>query len=201
MIAYKGFNKDLESVMGDGKKETCRFKAGETKEVSESKTVRSGFHCCEYPFECLTYYPMNGKNRFFEVEASGDIDEDETRIACTRITLKKELTPYSLALAAMRYMIMYQSRKGWETERQSVKAVTDEAVALEPGNIAIARGENPRVKGPEGSILGLLKDNGKEITGAALFVVDGDRDGRWMELDTGKGVNKVKECTDERESD
>lgn len=199
MIAYKGFNKNLESVMGDGKKETCRFKPGETKEVSESKTVRSGFHCCEYPFGCLRYYPMNGENRFFEVEAEGDIDEDESKIACTKITLKTELTPYSLAMAAMRYMIVHQSRTEWETNSTNVVARRDEAEA-QAGQIAIARGENPRVRGEEGSILGLLMDNGEMITGAALFITDGQQSGRWYELDTEKGTNKIRECEYERES-
>lgn len=196
MIAYKGFNRNLESVIGDGKKETCRFEPGETKEVPESKTARSGFHCCEYPFGCLFYYPMNGENRFFEVEAAGDIDEDNSKIACTKITLKRELTPYSLALAAMKYMIMHPSRTGWETREANVSAMRDEAEA-DAGQIAIARGRNPRVKGEAGSILGLLMDNGDMITGAALFIADGQQSGRWYELDTEKGTNKIREYKDE----
>lgn len=61
MIAYKGFNKELCSVMGDGNKQTCHFEPGETKKVEKSKTARNGFHCCENPFECLEYYAMNEK--------------------------------------------------------------------------------------------------------------------------------------------
>ncbi len=49
MIAYKGFNEDLCSVMGDGKEENCSFRPNETKSVDASKTGRNGFHCCENP--------------------------------------------------------------------------------------------------------------------------------------------------------
>lgn len=77
MRAYKGFTKELISRLGNGEKETCCFTPGETKEVEASKTVSSGFHCCENPFECLAYYAFDGSNRFFIVEAAGDIDEDD----------------------------------------------------------------------------------------------------------------------------
>ena len=30
MIAYKGFSKDLKSIMGNGKPETCSFQPGST---------------------------------------------------------------------------------------------------------------------------------------------------------------------------
>ncbi|MCI6235728.1 MAG: hypothetical protein MR713_01930 [Firmicutes bacterium] len=200
MIAYKGFNENLMSVMGNRDKKSCSFHPGETKEVEGSKTVREGFHCCEYPFGCLCYYPMDGKNRFFRVEAEGDIDEDESRIACTKITLKKELTPYDMAMEAMKYMIVHQSRTGWETHALNVTVQKDKAKAKN-GQIAIARGENPRVRGEEGSILGLLMDNGEMITGAALFIANGQQSGKWYELDIAKGTNQIRECKDERESD
>ena len=44
MIAYKGFTETLYSRLGDGKKENCNFRIGETKTVPESKTARNGFH-------------------------------------------------------------------------------------------------------------------------------------------------------------
>nr|DAM81764.1 MAG TPA: hypothetical protein [Caudoviricetes sp.] len=112
MKAYKGFNKELTSCLGDGNNDNCKFTLGETKEVSSSKTASSGFHCCENPFECLKYYAFNGENRFFIVEAEGDIDEDEQeRIACTKITIKEELTPVKFALEGMAYIINHSLRE------------------------------------------------------------------------------------------
>lgn len=55
MIAYKGFTKDLTARLGRG---NYQFKPGETAIEENSKTVRSGFHCCENPFECLGYYNL-----------------------------------------------------------------------------------------------------------------------------------------------
>lgn len=128
MRAYKGFNSELTSVMGDGKKENCVFKLGETKRVESSKTVRSGFHCCENPFECLGYYPVDGKNRYFEVEAAGSIDEDGSeRIACTEITLIRELDIAELALAGMAYMIMHPHRSGWQQSHRGAEVHKDKS--------------------------------------------------------------------------
>ena len=53
MKAFKGFNKNIESVMGNGKKESCTFELGKTYREKESKTIRSGFHCCENPLKLL----------------------------------------------------------------------------------------------------------------------------------------------------
>lgn len=110
MMAFKGFTPNLKSVMGDGKKETCHFVPGETKKVEKSRTASSGFHCCEYPPACLRYYSWP-KSRFFRVEATGDIDEDDqNRIASTEITLVQELDAQLFAYYTMRYIIMHPRR-------------------------------------------------------------------------------------------
>lgn len=171
MIAYKGFNMRLESVMGNGKKETCSFEPGKTYKETESKTARSGFHCCENPFECLTYYSLDGQNRFFQVLAEGDINEDDNeRIACTELTLVKELTLAEFALRGMEYMIMHPSREKWQQRYTNVCVAKDEAEAKSESSIAIARGPHPIVKGVPGSILGLIIEPvpGK-ITEAKMF--------------------------------
>ena len=94
MKAFKGFSPELKSTYGNGAADGCFFQPGETKEESECKVMRNGFHCYENPFDCLYYYPMDGKNQLWIVEASGDINEDaDGRIACTKITLIKALTP------------------------------------------------------------------------------------------------------------
>lgn len=194
MIAYKGFSKDLRSRLGDGKEETCQFAIGETKTVPESKTARNGFHCCENPFGCLAYYPMDGQSRFFKVEAGGDIDEDGSeRIACTQITLLKELSPVELALAGMQYMISHPDRGNWERGYGSVKVHSDSAEAGNSGDIAIARGANPKVRGPKGSILGLIVEDGQGIQRAKLLVAPVQLAGRWLTLDEDREVVTVEE--------
>lgn len=194
MIAYKGFTNDIWSQFGDGKEKTCRFKVGDTKKVKESKTAKSGFHCCENPFECLAYYPMNGQNRFFKVEAAGDIDEDGyERIACTKITILEELTPIKFAMEGIKYMIQHPQRRNWEQEMESVQVKKDEAKTDKEGYIAIARGKRPRVKGTKGSIVGLLVDKDGEITNAKLLVVDEKYKDKWLQLTEERKVKVIEE--------
>ena len=61
MKAFKGFSQELKSTYGNGTADGCFFQPGETKEESECKVMRNGFHCYENPFDCLSYYPMDGK--------------------------------------------------------------------------------------------------------------------------------------------
>lgn len=52
MKAYKGFHKDM----------TCKdFQYEEGKSYHEDKAVccETGFHACEYPLDCLSYYEPN----------------------------------------------------------------------------------------------------------------------------------------------
>lgn len=189
MRAYKGFNAALTSVMGDGKEENCVFKVGETKRVESAKTVRSGFHCCENPFECLTYYPINGKNRYFEVEAAGSIDEDEhERIACTEITLIREMDIAELALAGMAYMIMHPNRSEWQQSRRGADVHKDKAETNAPDTIAIARGENPKVKGPEGAVLGVIVEQNGMIITAKCWVQTVDKADKWCTINRDREV-------------
>ncbi|MFQ8729908.1 MAG: hypothetical protein ACLSAC_05005 [Enterocloster bolteae] len=63
-------------------------------------------HCAEYPLECLWWYPLGCGNRYFLVEASGSLDElggTDTQLACTEITLLKELSLRELVGHAMIY--------------------------------------------------------------------------------------------------
>lgn len=192
MRAYKGFTKDLVSRMGDGKKENCHFIPGETKEVEASKTARNGFHCCENPFECLRYYSFNGENRFFIVEAGGDIDEDEDeRIACTRITLVEELTPLGFAVEGMRYMITHPARPRRELLRSDVRVAKDRAKADGKNHIAIAWGEQPIVSGVEGSILGLLREQDGVVTSAKVLIATAEQAGRMYTLNDSRELQEV----------
>lgn len=194
MIAYKGFTKDITATLGKG---TYRFKAGEIYETEKSKTASTGFHCCENPFECLAYYPINGDNRFFEVEAGGDIDEDESeRISCTKLKLVKELTTFELAVHGMTYMISHPNRENWKQSFSGCTVAIDQAETKNAGCIAIARGKSPIVKGVKGSILGLIVEPEPGwIEEVKLFVCSKEQEGNWYTLNTDR---KLEVC-DEKE--
>lgn len=191
MIAYKGFNAKIESVMGNGKKESCTFELGKTYRETECKTARNGFHCCENPFDCLGYYPLNGINRFFQVEAAGDINEDDRgRIACTELTLIKELTPMELAYFGMVYIVEHPMREAWQQCYNTVKVEEKEAVASSKDSIAFARGKKPMVKGVPGSILGLIVEpKPGTITQVKLFRCQEEK---WMELTEQRELQEVE---------
>lgn len=182
MIAYKGFDHDLTSIMGDGKEKNCSFHLGETKEVPSSKTAVNGFHCCENITDCMTYYDWDGKNRFFRVSADGDIDEDsQNRIACTKITLVEELDQKGICLAIMMYMINHPLRDGWQCRRQNIDVSKEAASTDSPIGIAVARGMYPVAKGRSGSVVGIIiEDENGLIQDAHLAVVSGDWSRKWL---------------------
>ncbi|MBV5347853.1 hypothetical protein JZU46_06540, partial [bacterium] len=87
MKAYKGFDKELKC-------REFRFAIGETyTHEGKIKACNSGFHACTNPVDILNYYdPV--QSRFAEVEMSGDMDTDtdDSKIACSTITIQRELS-------------------------------------------------------------------------------------------------------------
>lgn len=190
MIAYKGFNKDLRSTYGNGKDKDCNFTPGETKKAPGAKTAREGFHCTENPFECLGWHPLGGESRYWKVEVCGDIDEgNDCQIACTEITLLKELDMCDLAYEGMKYIINHPRRTGWEQSRKLLQVQKDYAEA-EPGGIAIARGLHPRAAGQKGSILGILQEN---EDGIIIYAKMRWVKAEWERLTTGGVIADEKE--------
>lgn len=179
MTAYKGFSKELKAVLGAG----YTFEAGGTYTEEESKTGRNGFHCCENPFECFSYYSPYG-SRFWVVEAGGSIDEDkEGRIACTDLTLLKELTLQQMVVCGMEYIIRHPLRERWEISNGDVEVAEDSAEARSKGGIAVARGAYPKVRGPKGAILGLIREPERgNIVNAKIFTVSAAQAGKWYTI-------------------
>ena len=183
MLAYKGFNADLTCTCGRG---TFQYEIGKTIKESKSKCRNSGAHCAEYPLECLRWYPLGCGNRYFLVEASGSLDElggTDTQLACTEITLLKELSLKELAGRAMMYMVKHPLRE-WEVNMQCCSVRKDKAEARNEGSMAIARGPHPKVKGAAGSVLGLIREVNGGIEEARLFEVNGNiKPNTWYTLE------------------
>lgn len=181
MLAYKGLNPDGVASLGSGWK---RLVPGVKYTEAASKTARSGWHCTENPFACLSYFPLGHGNHYYQVEAAGSIDEDSREeIACTELTLLRELTLKELAGYGMVYMVEHPDRGGWEKTGPHLQVAADRAQASGAGGIAIARGAHPVVRGAQGSILGLiLEPEPGKVTAARLFVPEGKQAGRWYTL-------------------
>ena len=95
--SYKGFNKDM----------TCRgFQYEEGKEYEESNALvcENGFHACEYPLDCLSYYSPS-ESVYHEVEQSGKLSKEsgDTKVASTKIKICAKLSIAGLVEAAIEY--------------------------------------------------------------------------------------------------
>ncbi len=99
MKTFKGFKKDM----------TCRgFQYEEGKEYTEERAIacETGFHACEYPLDCLSYYSPSD-SVYHEVEQSGEISRhlDDSKIASTKIKIGAEINIAGLVKAAIEYTV------------------------------------------------------------------------------------------------
>ena len=95
--SYKGFNKDM----------TCKgFQYEEGKEYEEINALvcENGFHACEYPLDCLSYYSPS-ESVYHEVEQSGKLSKEscDTKVASTKIKIGAKLSIAGLVEAAIEY--------------------------------------------------------------------------------------------------
>ena len=93
--SYKAFNKDM----------TCRgfqYEIGKEYEEKDAEACKCGFHACEYPLDCFSYYTPS-KSEFCEVEQSGKISKSnlDTKIASSKIKIGKKIDIAELVEAAI----------------------------------------------------------------------------------------------------
>lgn len=185
MQVYKATDADMTCHMGNG---IFQYELGIPATAEASKCASTGLHACEYIIDCLRYYPLDSDHRYFCAEAEGDIAEDgqDTRIACTKLTLTKELDHADIARETMKFMIRHPRRSGWQYSRNGVEVAKDKAVSKAVEGIAIARGENPRVMGGVGTYIGLLQEQDGQIVQAKLYHIKGADDvirpGKWYTI-------------------
>ena len=81
MKAYKGFDKNLR----------CRgfqYEVGKEYETDWAELCVCGFHACKAPLNVWDFYPPVDRNRFCEVEQSGDVKSDGDREKSVSTNLK-----------------------------------------------------------------------------------------------------------------
>ena len=99
MKGYKGFNENM----------TCRdFQYEEGKEYKHEgkvKACNAGFHACEDPIGCFSYYPP-ATSVYHEVEQDGDIskDGDDSKVASSVIKIGARLDVAGIARAHFEYV-------------------------------------------------------------------------------------------------
>ena len=87
IIAYKAMDKNMQ----------CRgkqYEVGKTYHEDKADCCHAGMHACESPLDVLHYYPLKDSPRFFEVECGGSVDKskEDSKLACTELTVKGEVS-------------------------------------------------------------------------------------------------------------
>ena len=99
MKAYKGFTKKMTCHGG------FQYEEGKSYHEDNAKLCDHGFHACEYPLDCLNYFPP-AKSVFYEVELDGITGEREgdTKICGTDIKIGAKLDVAGLIKASFDYV-------------------------------------------------------------------------------------------------
>lgn len=185
MLAYKAFNKDIQATSGKG---IFQFEPGKTYEEDRCGCAACGFHCAEDPLDTLNYYRAMD-TRFFIVEAAGDINQDghDTRIACTQLTLVKEISRLQLATSGCLYMQKYPERTS-----DSCYVKKDRGRCSVEDDFVIVRGKSPQAAGVKGSWLFLLREKKGSCAIEGIWPVY--IDGKEYMPDTWYGIRGGKIC-------
>ena len=98
MKAYKGFTKDMK----------CRdfqFEEGKTYEEDTASLCNSGFHACENPLDCMSYYaPNDSVYRSVELEGVSDEREKDSKVCAKRITVGARISIADMIKGAVRFV-------------------------------------------------------------------------------------------------
>lgn len=199
IIAYKAMDKNM---MCRGK----QYEVGKTYHEDEANCCHAGMHACENPLDVLRYYPLKDSPRFFEVECGGNVDksEEDSKLACTELTVKGEANFAGLVKAAVN--AVFNRVKGKEPFSSgncstagssgdcSTAAATGaycRAKADGKDNIAVANGVHSKARGILGCYLVLTEydDDGSMIC-AKMSQVDGKtiKENVWYTLKNGEFV-------------
>ena len=202
--AYKGFKKDM----------TCRgfqYEDGKEYETDKAEVCETGFHACEYPLDCFSYYAPS-ESVFREVEQDGEISRkgDDTKLASTKIKIGASLNIAGMVKAAIEYT---KSRTKKEADSNSdygassatgncgaSSATGDYGASSATGNCGASS-----ATGDKGASSAEDKDSiavawgyhckAKGVIGSYLVLADweGDEDNYWtQELWTLKGAKMIR---------
>ena len=193
IIAYKGMDENMR----------CRgkqYEVGKTYTEDKADCCHAGMHACVNPLDVFRYYRLDGKNRFFEVECSGDVSKDDrdSKLACTELTIKGEMNFAGLVKATVQAVFDRVKEKGsfpsgnYSTAGTSGNCSTagtsgDYSTAAATGafcraestgsaSIAVANGYESKARGAMGDYLVLTEyDSNLNLVCAKMAQVDGDQ--------------------------
>ena len=208
IIAYKAMDKNM---MCRGK----QYEVGKTYHEDKADCCHAGMHACENPLDVLHYYPLKDGPRFFEVECGGNVDksEEDSKLACTELTVKGEVNFAGLVKATVNAVFNrvkgkepfssgYASTAGSSGDystagssgRYSTAAATGaycSAKADGKDSIAVANGYKSKARGAIGCYIVLTEyDDSGNMLLAKMAKVDGAviKENTWYTLKNGEFV-------------
>ena len=184
IIAYKGMDENMR----------CRgkqYEVGKTYTEDKADCCHAGMHACENPLDVFCHYQLNGKNRFFEVECSGDVSKDDcdSKLACTELTIKGEMNFAGLVKATVQAVFdRVKEKSSFSSGTRSTAGTSgDYSTAAATGafcraestgaaSIAVANGYESKARCAMGDYLVLTEyDSNLNLVCAKMAQVDGDQ--------------------------
>ena len=206
--SYKGFNRDM-TCNPEGT--SFQYEEGREYEEDNAEACECGFHACEMPLDVFSYYPPS-TSVYHEVEQSGKISrkEDDSKVASTKIKIGARLDIAGLVKAQIEYVKKRTNNEHTDPKRATAgdsgaatagnsgaATAGDRGAATSRGmsevgknGLAVARGNNVKVKGGIGSILVIAEENASDfdIADWKAVIVDGEnvKADTWYRLKGGK---------------
>ena len=169
MKAYKRFNKDM----------TCKgfqYEEGKTYETDHAALCSAGFHACENPLDCSSYYsPAESVIREVELEDVSQERKEDSKVVAKKITIGAQLDVMGLCKAHFEYVTSNCTvqKDGENKNHVAVSAGYKGSAAAGENGIACVRGG--KVKGGMGCLLVIaeIDCDGNTTDKYAAGIVDG----------------------------
>jgi len=161
MKGYKGFNAKLQCTPS-GK--VFQYEIGTTYTEPTANLCDKGFHFCESPLDIFNYYKLNDGSRYTEVEADGvtDQEKEDSKRACTSLTIGAEIKITALIKAAIRFVFdRVTSTTGYSAHSATTGNFAESSVSGKNA-IAASLGVKGKAKGVKGDwlVLAEYRDDG-----------------------------------------
>ena len=161
MKGYKGFNAKLQCTPS-GK--VFQYEIGTTYTEPTANLCDKGFHFCESPLDIFNYYKPNDGSRYTEVEANGvtDQEKEDSKRACTSLTIGAEIKITALIKAAIRFVFdRVTSTTGYYAHSATTGYAAESSVSGKNA-IAASLGVKGKAKGVKGDwlVLAEYRDDG-----------------------------------------
>ena len=164
MKAYKGFDKNLQCL-------GYRYEIGKTFEEDDASLCSKGFHACEYPLDCFSYYvPADSRYCEVEIEDNGERNSGDTKVCGKKIRIGAEVGIKELIRAAFAYVKAHCTNAEQGLDRCCLTGGNGSALTGGNGS-ALTGGDWSALTGGDSSAL--TGDNSSALTGGDWSALTG----------------------------